>query len=59
MSASYALHQHLCEEECVYIREGTGTARIGDTVLRVEAGDFIDYPAGVRRMTFAIPDPTY
>ncbi|MFL2842062.1 MAG: cupin domain-containing protein [Candidatus Puniceispirillaceae bacterium] len=29
-----------------YILEGTGTARTGDTVLRVEAGDFIDYPAG-------------
>ena len=44
-SASCALHQHLCEE-CVYILEGNGTARIGDTVLQVEAGDFIAYPAG-------------
>ena len=32
-SASCGLHQHLCEEECVYILEGNGTARIGDTVL--------------------------
>ena len=45
-SASRALHQHLCKEECVYILEGTGTARIGDTVLQVEAGDFIAYTAG-------------
>ena len=32
-SASCALHQHLCDRECVYILEGTGTARIDDTVL--------------------------
>ena len=41
-----SLHQHLCEEEYVYILEGTGTARIGDTVLQVEAVDFIYYPTG-------------
>ena len=45
-SASCALHQHLCTEECVYILEGNGTARIGDTVLQVEARDLIAYPAG-------------
>ena len=45
-SASCALHQHFCEEECVDIFEGTGTARIGDTVLQVEAGDFVAYTAG-------------
>ena len=45
-SASCAFHRHICEEECIYILEGTGTARIGDTVLQVEAGDFIAYPAG-------------
>jgi len=45
-SASSALHQHLCEGECVYILEGAGTARIGDMFLQVEAGDFIDCPAG-------------
>jgi len=44
-SASCAFHRHLCEEECVYILESAGTARIGDTVLQVEAGDFIAYPA--------------
>ena len=44
--ASCAFHRHLCEEQCFYILEGTGTARIGDTVLQVEAGDFIAYPAG-------------
>ena len=58
-SASCALHQHLCEEECVYILEGAKTARIGDTVLQVKGGDLFAGPAGARRMTFAIPDPTY
>ena len=57
--ASSAFHRHICEEECVYILEGTRTARICDTVLQVEAGDFIAYPAGARRMTVAIPGPTY
>jgi len=32
---SCILHMHLCEEECVYILEGAGTARIGDTVSKV------------------------
>ncbi|MGB1328967.1 MAG: hypothetical protein ACPG6Q_02010 [Candidatus Puniceispirillaceae bacterium] len=58
-SASCALHQHICEEECDYILEGTGTARIGDKVLEVEAGVLLPIWLGARRMTFAIPDPTY
>ena len=45
-SASSAFHRHICEEECIYILEGTGTARIGDTVLHIYAVDFIYYPAG-------------
>ena len=32
---SCVLHKHLCEEECVYILEGAGTVRIGDTVSKV------------------------
>ena len=32
---SCVLHKHLCEEECVYILEGAGTARIGDMVSKV------------------------
>ena len=32
-SASCAFHRHICEEECIYILEGSGTARIGDTVM--------------------------
>ena len=45
-SASCTLHQHLYEGECVYILEGAGIARIGDTVVQAEDCDFIDYPAG-------------
>jgi uncharacterized cupin superfamily protein len=44
--ATCTFHQHLCDKECIYIFEGTGTAHIGATVLQVEAGDFIVYPAG-------------
>ena len=44
--ATCAFHRHLCEEECIYTLEGTGKARIGATVLQVEAVDFIAYPAG-------------
>ena len=44
--ASSDFHRHLCEEECIYIFEGTGAARIGDTVLQVEAVNFIAYPVG-------------
>ena len=58
-SASCALQQHLCEEEFGYILEGTGTARIGDKVLQVESGVLLPIWLGARRMTFAIPDPTY
>ena len=58
-SATCAFHRHLCEEECIYIIERTGTARIGATFLQAEAGDFIAYPAGARRMTLAIRDYTF
>ena len=44
-SVSCAFRRQLCEEECICILEGTGTARIGDTVLQVAAGDFIAYSA--------------
>ena len=44
--ATCTSHQNLCDEECIYILEGTGIAHIGATVLQVEAGDFNAYPAG-------------
>ncbi|WP_104402215.1 cupin domain-containing protein [Vibrio penaeicida] len=39
-------HVHYFEDECVYVLEGRGTARIGDEELMIEVGDFIGYPAG-------------
>ena len=45
-SASRAFHWDLCEEECIYIIEGAGTARIVATILQVEAGDFTACPGG-------------
>ena len=44
-SAPCAFERHICEEECIYILEGAGTARIGATVLQVEAGYFTACPA--------------
>ena len=45
-SASCAFEWQICEEECIYILEGFRTARIGETVLQVEAGDFTACPGG-------------
>ena len=39
-------HRHLCEEERLYSLWGTGLTRIGPDMFRIEAGDFIGYPAG-------------
>ena len=39
-------HKHYHEEECVYILEGEGVARIGSESYAVSAGDFIGYRAG-------------
>ena len=41
-----AFHRHLCTDECIYILEGSGVARIGPDLCQNEAGDFIGYPAG-------------
>ena len=42
-----AFHLHLCEDECIYIFEGSGAARIGPDLFQIETGDFIVYPAGI------------
>lgn len=39
-------HKHYHEEECVYILEGEGTARIGAESLTVRAGDFVGFRKG-------------
>ena len=44
-SVASEFHRHVCAEECVYIKAGKGTARIGPDMFEIEAGDFIAYPA--------------
>ena len=39
-------HGHHFEEECFYILAGTGTAVLGEQIVRVGPGDFIGVPAG-------------
>ena len=39
-------HKHYHEEECVYILEGEGTARIGAESLTVRPGDFVGFRKG-------------
>lgn len=43
---STEFHRHYHEDECVYILEGSGSARIGDETYAVKAGDFLGYRAG-------------
>ncbi len=43
---STEFHKHYHEDECVYILQGTATAKIGDETYTVKAGDFIGYRAG-------------
>ncbi len=39
-------HKHYHEEECLYILEGQGTARIGADSFDVGPGDFVGFRAG-------------
>lgn len=39
-------HKHYHEEECLYVLEGSGTARIGAESHEVGAGDFIGFRKG-------------
>ena len=41
-------HRHHHEDEALYILAGTATARIGDDMFSVEAGDFLGYRKGGR-----------
>ncbi len=43
---SSEFHMHFYEDECIYILEGKGEARIGDETHPLKAGDFIGYRAG-------------
>src|SRR5690349_7381561 len=39
-------HYHIHEEEHVYVLEGTVTARIGNELHEMKAGDYVCFPAG-------------
>ena len=39
-------HKHHHQEECLYVLEGEGTARIGAESHQVKSGDFVGYRAG-------------
>lgn len=39
-------HKHYHQEECLYVLEGEGVARIGAESYPVKPGDFVGYPAG-------------
>lgn len=39
-------HKHYHEEECLYVLEGEGTARIGSASHAVMAGDFVGFRKG-------------
>lgn len=43
---SYPFHYHCGNEEAAYVISGSGIARIGESEVRVGAGDWIAYPAG-------------
>jgi uncharacterized cupin superfamily protein len=42
---SYVYHSHQCEEEWLYVLEGSAIALIDDVEYPVAAGDFIGFPA--------------
>ncbi len=45
-SESTEHHKHYHEEECIYVLEGTATARIGSESQEIKAGDFVGYRKG-------------
>lgn len=43
---STEFHTHHYEDECAYVLSGTGEVIIDETVVKIEAGDFIGYRKG-------------
>jgi uncharacterized cupin superfamily protein len=40
-------HYHCANEEAIFVLEGTGTARIGDSSVEIRAGDYLAFPSGM------------
>ena len=55
VAVASAFHRHLCADECIYILEGNGVARIGPDLFQIEAGDFLATQLVVRGMISVIP----
>jgi uncharacterized cupin superfamily protein len=43
---AFPYHWHGANEEVIIVLSGSGTARIGDALVSVRAGDFVVFPAG-------------
>ena len=43
---TFPYHFHSATEEAIYVLEGTGTVRIGDARVEVQAGDYVALPPG-------------
>jgi uncharacterized cupin superfamily protein len=43
---AFPFHWHSAIEEAIYVLEGTGTLRMGDTRVELRAGDYVAIPAG-------------
>jgi uncharacterized cupin superfamily protein len=43
---AFAYHQHLHDEEWMYVVSGRGVVEVGDTAHEVGPGDFLGFPAG-------------
>ena len=41
--ATTEYHLHHFEDECLYVLEGTATARVGDASFTISAGDFLGF----------------
>jgi len=45
-AAAFPCHYHCANEEAIYVIEGEGTLRVGDSETPVRPGDFISLPRG-------------
>jgi uncharacterized cupin superfamily protein len=43
---AFPFHFHTNYEEALYVLEGAGTLRIGDSEVNLRAGDYVAFPAG-------------
>jgi len=44
--SAWPRHYHCANDEAIYVLEGAGTMRLGDSTVEVAAGDYVALPAG-------------